>query len=858
MIRSRRPLCALILLSSLFSYPAGAQSISITDVEPSNSETDQNSEPSLAINPANTNQILVTAFSDTTSPVYYSGDGGSTWTNVQQIDSSDSTMDWADGGNAYFGNITADGQRLEVWNWNASSGSFQLIQGSLLTRGGGGPDQPRLAANHVGAQDHIYVGYNDLSQPTKTASVYYSLDSGATWKDQVIENVSPGADQDGYSIRPAVSGSTVYLCFERWNTLLSNGNFIGDLVVVKDTNNGAHSFTDLGVDGAIVASRVQFPEENIGHERAGSDLGMAVAPANPSKVYIGYCAQVNNLAVVNVAMSADGGSTWSQIYQTSVHSALPDLSVTSNGAVGLLYTAYVNGNLETHFVQSDDDFATHRDEILSRFKDGTPKLQYQPYIGDFEIIKAAGNAFYGTFSASNNTVLYPFPVKFVRDAGELGTTVPFSIDPFYFTTPALSGSYSNQSPVTPGQTFQFSGHGSLTFNVLTAVTDANGDSLTLIGASQGKHGKVSISPNGKIIYVSGATFGGMDTFQYTVSDGNGGVSSGTVTIQTPFNAVKGIYNGLVLDNPQTNGGTGFFQTTVTYTGSVTGKIILGGTAYSFRGALDNAGTAMAQATDSRGDRTNLSLDLPLASGSVVTGTAINGAVSSSFMAQVDPYNAANPAPERGVRCNVAIPHNPGDMGMPYPQGDGYGAVSVSAAGLVRISGVLGDGSVFSQSAYLSGSGGWPIYVSLDQHRGAIYGNALFTGTSVALSGTLNWVTPAFTMQVDLAGSSYKYVKGHPIVFEDNGGAGMVTLARPGAPSITHHIVVSAANAVTVTDPAADRLKLALSPATGTVSGSFLDSVTSKTVPIHGLILQPDAGDGLFIQNGQSGSMELQK
>jgi len=843
-----------------------SQPVSIVDMEPSSSEFDQNSEPSLAVNPADVSQSLLTAFSATTSPVFYTANGGSSWADVQQIDSSDSTMDWSNGGNAYFVNISGNGQTLQTWSWDAANLQFNLIQNSLLTPGGAGPDQPRVAANHVAGEDHIYIGFNDLSQPTRTASVHYSLDSGTTWNSEVVENVDPGLAQDGYSVRPALSGSTVYLCFERWNLQLANHNIVGDMVVVKDARGGADNFTDLGTDGAIVDASVQFPEGNLGHERTGSDVGFAVSPADPSRLYIAYGAEVNGVAAIKVAMSVDGGVSWTGIYNTTVHSALPDLAVASNGAVGMLYTAYAGGNLETHFIQSDDDFATHRDQILSRFKDDVPRIQYQPYVGDFEIVKAVGTTFYGTFCASNNTALYPFPVTFVRDASKLGVSVPYSIDPFYFTTAALTGSFSNQVPVATSQNFQFSGAGPTTFDVLAAITDPDGDSLTLTSVTKPRHGSLSTNLAGKITYTPNASFAGLDTFQYTVSDGNGGSATGTITIETPYNPVQGIYNGLAVNSPQTNAGTGLFQATVNYRGHFSGKIILGGTTYTCSGSINPGGDASVQAKSATGAAVTLSFQSPLTAGSEITGTATSVSATSPFTASVDPYSTANPAPEAG-RYTIAIPHNPADTGALFPQGDGYGSASISTAGLVRVAGVLGDGTPFSQSAYLSGSGSWPFYVAAYSHRGSISGPVTVSGTS-AFSAVLQWDKPAhpsdatypggFTMAVELTGTTYKAVSGSPAIFTDNGGLGTVVLNGPNTTNLAHHLSVSSQNKITVTDPGADRLKLALSPQKGTITGTFLDTVTGKTVSLGGVVIQPGTGFGLFREGTQAGSMELQE
>ena len=84
-----------------------------------------------------------------------------------------------------------------------------------------------------------------------------------------------------------------------------------------------------------------------------------------------------------------------------------------------------------------------------------------------------------------------------------------------------------------------------TFNVLTgagttsgaagADTDPDGDTLTVTAASAG-NGTVTIGANGELTYTPKANFNGTDTIIYTISDGQGGISTATVTIT--INAVN--------------------------------------------------------------------------------------------------------------------------------------------------------------------------------------------------------------------------------------------------------------------------------------------------------------------------------
>src|SRR5262249_44528750 len=158
-----------------------------------------------------------------------------------------------------------------------------------------------------------------------------------------------------------------------------------------------------------------------------------------------------------VRVSTDAGATWNDVPNTftvSTDSALPALAVAGNGTLGMLYTRFLGGDLETRFIQAPSNFAFSVDTLVEYFPDGTPARVFNPYIGDYQQLVTVGNQFYGTFSASNdpNSAHFPFGVYFQRafqDAGGMnhlggdflsagqgtlrtltGAAVPISIDPY--------------------------------------------------------------------------------------------------------------------------------------------------------------------------------------------------------------------------------------------------------------------------------------------------------------------------------------------------------------------------------------------------------------------------------------------
>ena len=61
-------------------------------------------------------------------------------------------------------------------------------------------------------------------------------------------------------------------------------------------------------------------------------------------------------------------------------------------------------------------------------------------------------------------------------------------------------------------------------------SDPDGDLLTVTSASNPVHGSVVVNPDGTLTYTPDAGYTGLDTIQYTVSDGEGGSAVATVTV----------------------------------------------------------------------------------------------------------------------------------------------------------------------------------------------------------------------------------------------------------------------------------------------------------------------------------------
>jgi CshA-type fibril repeat protein len=94
---------------------------------------------------------------------------------------------------------------------------------------------------------------------------------------------------------------------------------------------------------------------------------------------------------------------------------------------------------------------------------------------------------------------------------------------------------TNPAPVATNDSVTTDEDTAVNVALLTNDVDADGDPLTVIEAEAG-HGTVTINADGTLAYKPDANFNGEDTIIYTISDGEGGFSSATVTVTvTPVN-----------------------------------------------------------------------------------------------------------------------------------------------------------------------------------------------------------------------------------------------------------------------------------------------------------------------------------
>lgn len=437
-------------------------------------ETNQDSEPNLAVNPNNTDEMAATAFTPNPgggadSPIFISNDGGNTWSLAEVIAGTpvrDQTIRFDGSGNDLYGGILwGSGSLISAINFDIlrikTSDLFAASPPTmtrLATRTS--DDQPYIQAATVpsgpdAGKDRIYIGSNDHAPSNIPATIDDSMDAAAASPTiSTVRLESRTVNRDGFQTRPAVhNNGTVYAVFYAW----VSGASSSDVVIVRDDNWGKGStpfqaIVDSGdsKNGVRIVTGRNVPAFNtMGQQRIGGDLSIAVDPNNSSNVYVVWGDQNSGTYTLHMRKSTNGGATWPTTDLKSVSNATnPAVAITGSGRLGFLYQlnsgTYPNDRWQTKIELTTNDFATSPTTYtLADTPAESPSIVWNPYIGDYISMMAVGETFYGIFCANNTPDHANFPngITFQRNADWTshvlkdlhGNAVSVSIDPFFFS-----------------------------------------------------------------------------------------------------------------------------------------------------------------------------------------------------------------------------------------------------------------------------------------------------------------------------------------------------------------------------------------------------------------------------------------
>jgi hypothetical protein len=430
-------------------------------------ETNQDSEPNVAVDPAIPALIAASAFTldpdpnATDAPIYISSDGGNTWSLHSIVPycmgiTRDITLRFASTSNRlYVGYLQTGSLKADLAVARTADTTF-ASEMELISQVQSG-DQPYIQAATVlsggdSGKDRVYVGYSDGA-----ASMHYSLDAAGADPSFNTVTLEARGSEDGVAynlpqVRTAIHpDGRVYAIFY---SVHAGGTQL-DVVVVRDDHwaAGEKPFTDLkdSIDakpGQRVIKNIAIGNVTFGQESGEGELSIAVDPNDSATAYVAWAdEQATTGYTLHVRRSTDGGQSWPADHElwTIPMAQNPALAVNSLDTVGFLYQQFrqtrAGSRWDTHFRYRAGGF--EEDVLLATVPADTPLNTWGTYLGDYVHLMAIERDFYGVFCANNtpdpnnfpNNVTYQrnhdFATRKLLDLDGL-TEVPISIDPFFF------------------------------------------------------------------------------------------------------------------------------------------------------------------------------------------------------------------------------------------------------------------------------------------------------------------------------------------------------------------------------------------------------------------------------------------
>ena len=216
---------------------------------------------------------------------------------------------------------------------------------------------------------------------------------------------------------------------------------------------------------------------------------------------------------------------------------------------------FVNDDWETDLFGIPDAVYTSQQEILPVLLATGEAADGAASTGDLEVVVTAnmgeGYSYASLFDPGNNafdvaSVVRNSDGKVLNEANYWITdrTFPANGRPEYenilhiidHNDEAGSQSYTvnyiaaNMDPVANDDTVVIDEDSTSAINVLANDTDSDGGALQISAVTQGANGMVTLGSDGSVTYKPEANFSGVDSFEYTVIDGQGGTAQANVSV----------------------------------------------------------------------------------------------------------------------------------------------------------------------------------------------------------------------------------------------------------------------------------------------------------------------------------------
>jgi uncharacterized repeat protein (TIGR01451 family) len=460
---------AIPLLPGVFIVDAVVNN---TDPNLTNTDMSNDGETSIAVNPVDPGEIVITAFSGSwgsNAPLWHSTDSGNMWTKQFTIPippgiptgcPCDQNVDFGranqlsgtflakppNGGPSgvfdrdVYSGTTTNPASAAAWNWLLISGVTQRTN-NLVPSSFGSTDQPWLLVTRdpvTATQDNLYVGYDDFNANPRDTRIAASF--GVNPPNFAVDNQSGNSDNNGVinpGHRLAVDprNGFVYSLFQ--SCVNCGGDPKNINYMLNRSTDGGATWTLNGMAGGIIVANADSTQPTPKFGTVNALLGgvdhAAVDPNNGDVYYVYGNRDAgtgnNRLAIRRIQDDGGGGVTVGpeNFVTGQVEAAIPSVAVAGSGTVGVFYYTFDGFSVDgfpiftAHFASSDDQGVTFTDLQLVTFLSSAKDCNIDPsfcqpgadpdrqrVLGDYVQTKAVESCFYGSFTANGVPFGRPF------------------------------------------------------------------------------------------------------------------------------------------------------------------------------------------------------------------------------------------------------------------------------------------------------------------------------------------------------------------------------------------------------------------------------------------------------------------
>ena len=331
-------------------------------------------------------------------------------------------------------------------------------------------------------------------------------------------------------------------------------------------------------------------------------------------------------------------------------------------------------------------------------------------------------------------------------------------------------------------------------------------------------------------------------------------------VDAPAQSSTGNFTGLFFQTDAVeNGRCGYVSLKLTPQASFSGYLLLAGKRLRFASSFESVSSS-TEVSIPRAGTTPLTVVLSLANADSLQGYVSDGSWTVPLSAERLVWDKKSaPASGHAGQYTTSVDRA---TDAAKPNGYGYGTVTVDVGGTVKLIGALGDGTKVTQSATVSKTGLWPLYVSGYGGKGSALG-------WVPLNNATNAIAPVVWTKDPVAGPLYPDgfkistrlfcspyhppTPGNRVMQVSEGYA----VLEGGALTALFVNELSLSSQNKVTNLGDYKLSVKFVPKTGLFTGTVNEPGTGTKLKFSGIVFQTDdLAVGTFIARSRSGSIVI--